>query len=212
MGEHDFASPSVRDFLGTLASDRPTPGGGSGAAVVGAMGAALVEMLARLTLGRPKFASAAKLMEAVAEGAREAGGRLVALAADDAAAYDHVSAAMKLPKGTDAEKAARTEALQTALRGACEVPLQVMEACTEVIGLAKNAVEQGNPNAVSDGAAGAELARAALKVASYNVRINLTAIQDETYRKDARTRMDEMLYMGTSVATVIDSKVSDLWK
>ncbi len=100
---------------------------------------------------------------------------------------------------------------QTALQGACEVPLAVMERCVEVISLAKTAVQYGNKNALSDGAAGAEFARAALRVASYNVKINLGSIKDAEYAKNARTRMDEMDYMGANAATWIDSRVNELW-
>ena len=84
--------------------------------------------------------------------------------------------------------------------------------CLEVIGLAKNAVPNGNRNAVSDGAAGSEFARSAMTVAAYNVRINLVSIEDERYAKDVRTKLDEILYMGTTTAGEIDSKVQDMWK
>lgn len=211
MSEHDFKSPSVEAFLARLGSDTPTPGGGTAAAVTGAMGAALVAMLANLTLGRKKYADHEKLMGAIAEQAEEERMRLLELAADDAAAYDKVGAAFKLPKDSDEEKAARGEAIQAALQGACDVPLAVMERCVEVIGLAKTAVQYGNKNALSDGAAGSEFARAALRVASYNVKINLGSIKDEAYAKQARTRMDEMEYMGANAATWIDSRVNEIW-
>jgi formiminotetrahydrofolate cyclodeaminase len=211
MSEHDYRSPSLAEFLEALASDRPTPGGGTGAAVTGALGAALVRMLAVLTVGRKKYADHEKLMQAIAEQAAEERETLMTLAAKDAAAYDAVGAAFKLPRASEAQKAARAEAIQTAMKGACEVPLQVMERCLEVIALAKSAVTRGNVNAVSDGAAGAELARAALKVASYNVKINLGSIKDEAYVKDATARMDEMLYMGVNAANFVDSHVNETW-
>jgi methenyltetrahydrofolate cyclohydrolase len=207
-----FSDLRLRDFVDALASDAPTPGGGTGAAAAGALGAALVRMLATLTLGRPKYASAEPLMKAIAEQAGENAKRLLALADEDARSYDAVSAAMKMPKATDAEKAARKTALDTAMRGAIEPPLKVMEACLDTIALAKSAVAQGNVNAVSDGAAGAELARAAMNVASYNVRINLVGLPDDRWAKDVRTRLDEMLYMGTTAASEIDSKVQEMWK
>lgn len=212
MSTTSFGDLTVREFLARLASDSPTPGGGTGAAMAGAIGAALVRMLAVLTVGRPKFASAEPLMKAVAESGQEAMDALLALADEDATSYDAVSAAYKRPKATEAEQAARKAAIQEALKGACAVPLKVMEQCLEVIGLAKNAVLQGNPNAASDGAAGAEFARAALHVAAYNVRINLVAIEDARFAKDLRTRLDEMVYMGSTIASEIDSRVQDLWK
>ena len=211
MSEHDFGSLTVDAFFDALGSDAPTPGGGSGAAVAGAMGASLVGMLAVLTVGRKKYADHEPLMQAIAEQALEERGTLMALAAEDAGAYDAVSQAFKLPRESEEEKAARTAAIQDALRGACEVPLRIMERCCEVIALAKNAVLYGNKNAVSDGAAGAELARAALKVASYNVQINLGSIKDAEYVKLARGRMNEMNHMGIGSATFIDSHVSEQW-
>ncbi|MEZ6007416.1 MAG: cyclodeaminase/cyclohydrolase family protein [Planctomycetota bacterium] len=206
-----FRSMTLDAFLDALASDAPTPGGGTGAAVAGALGASLVAMLAGLTVGRKKYAASEELMVAIGEEAAAAREALLELAQEDANAYEAVGTALQMPKGTDDEKAARTEAVQAAMKGACEVPLRVMERCLEVIGYAKNAVRRGNVNAASDGAAGAELARAALKVAAYNVKINLGSIKDEAYVSAARTRMDEMLYMGTAAAQEIDSHVNDLW-
>lgn len=211
MSEHDFKSPSVEAFLDRLGSASPTPGGGTAAAVTGAVGASLVGMLANLTLGREKYADHEKLMTAIAEQAEEERMKLLELAADDAAAYAKVGAAYKLPRDTDEAKAARGEAIQAALKGACDVPLATMERCVEVIGLAKTAVQYGNKNAISDGAAGSEFARAALRVASYNVKVNLGSIKDAEYAKQARTRMDEMDYMGANAATWIDSHVNELW-
>ena len=211
MSEHDFRKPSVEDFLEQLGSDAPTPGGGAGAAVTGAMGASLVRMLATLTLGRAKYIEHEKLMGAIAEQAAEERDTLLDLAAQDAAAYDAVLAAYALPKETAEEQAARKAAVDAAFKGACAVPLRVMERCLEVIAMAKTVVEHGNTNAASDGAAGGELARAAMRVASYNVKINLTSIEDEAYVQQMRGRMDEIDYMGGSAANAIDSRVNDLW-
>lgn len=212
MAPTSFADMTVRQFLDALASDSPTPGGGTGGAMVGALGASLVRMLAVLTIGKPKYAAAEPLMKAVAEGAKDDADALLALADDDARAYDAVSAAYKMPKATEAEQVARKAAIQAAMKGAVVPPLRVMEQCLDTIGLAKNAVAQGNPNAASDGAAGAEFARSAMVVAAYNVRINLVAIEDEKFCKDTRTKLDEILYMGSTTAAEIDSKVQELWK
>lgn len=207
-----YAAQTIESFLDALGSDTPTPGGGSGAAIVGAHGASLVCMLARLTLGRKKYEAHQELMDAIAEKAAEGRDVFLQLAGDDAAAYDAVSAAFGLPRDAEEDKAARAAAIQEAMKGACEVPLKVMEQCIEIIGLAKNAVFSGNKNAMSDGAAGAEFCRAALRVASYNVKINLSSIKDEEYVKTTQTRLDEMYYMGTAVANEIDSHVNEMWK
>jgi formiminotetrahydrofolate cyclodeaminase len=206
-----FRDLSLEAFSQRLASATPTPGGGTGAAVAGALGAALVRMLCMLTIGKPKYAAHERLLQAVADACEEARVAFLDLADADAKAYDRVSAAFKSPKGTPEEQAARERGVEEALKGAIEVPLQVMERCLEVIGSAKNAVQVGNRNAVSDGAAGAELCRSALKVAAYNVKINLVAVKDAKYAQDVRTRLDEMLYMGTAVAQEIESHVNDLW-
>jgi len=206
-----FADLSLEAFSQTLASASPTPGGGTGAAVTGALGAALVRMLCELTLGKPKYAAHEKLLQAISDTCEEARAAFLALADDDARAYDRVSSAYKAPKITPEEVAARDKAIEAALHGACEVPLKVMERCVEVIGVAKNAVQVGNKNAASDGAAGAALCRAALQVAAYNIKINLVAIKDVRFAKDTRTRVDEMAYMGTAAAQEIDSLVNDMW-
>lgn len=210
MADHDFAAPPVGNFLEQLASAAPTPGGGTGAAVAGAMGAALVEMLARLTLGKKKYAQHEELMQAVAEQAEQERAALLDLAAKDAGAYDVVSAALKLPREPQAASIQRNEAIQAALQQACEVPLEVMAHCLEVIGLARQAVTYGNRNAASDGAAGCELARAGLKIAAWNVKINLGSMTDEDYAETARTRMDEMMYMGLRAAAAVDGQVEEL--
>ena len=211
MSEHDFGDLTVDGFFDALGSDAPTPGGGSGAAVAAAMGATLVRMLAVLTVGRKKYAEHEPLMQAIAEQAQEEREKLMVLASEDAGAYAAVTRAFELPQETDEEKAARTQAIQIAMKGACDVPLKIMEHCCEVIALAKNAVLYGNVNAVSDGAAGAELARAALRIASYNVRTNLGSIEDAEYVQQARGRMDEMNHMGTGAATFVDSHVQSTW-
>jgi formiminotetrahydrofolate cyclodeaminase len=164
---------TLNDFLSELSSDAPTPGGGSVAALSGALGAALSSMVANLTIGKKKYADVEDEIRAVlakTEGLRL---ELTELMAEDAAAFDKVMDAMKLPKETDEEKAARTEAMQAALVDAAMVPLAVMEKCVEVIGLAKVAAEKGNKNAVSDAGVAALMGRAGAHAAKLNVMINL---------------------------------------
>ena len=158
-----YGDLTLHGFLDALASDSPTPGGGTGAAMVGATGAALVRMLAVLTIGRPKYAADEALMKAIAEQAADNRAKLLALADDDARSYDAVSAAYKLPKATEAEQAARKAAIQAAMKGAIAPPLKVMEVCLDTISLAKAAVAKGNVNAASDGAAGATASRGPMR-------------------------------------------------
>lgn len=172
---------TLNDFLSELASDSPTPGGGSVAALGGALAAALTSMVANLTIGKKKYADVQEDVEAVlakTEGLRL---ELTELMEEDAAAFDKVMVAMKLPKETDEEKAARTEALQAALVDAAMVPLAVMEKCVDVIALAKVAAEKGNKNAVSDAGVAALMGRAGAHAAKLNVMINLGWINAEEH-------------------------------
>lgn len=210
MPQHDVGGRTLRAFLEALGRDAPAPGGGSAAAVAAAMGASLVRMLALLTLGKPKYADHEPLLRAVAEQAAEEQETLVRLAESDASAYDAVLEAYALPQATDEERAGRTQAIQDGLKQACEVPLEVMEHCLEVIGLARNAVTRGSRDAAPDGAAGAELARAALKVSATNVQANLESIDDDAYREAANGRIEEMMYMGVNAANAVDAFVRDL--
>jgi len=212
MAEHDIRRSTVQELLARLGSADAAPGGGAAGALAGAIGASLVRMLALLTVGRPAYAAHEELMRAIAEQAGEEHDRLLDLARDDATAYDAVLAALALPQASPEEQAARRAAREEAFKAACEVPLRVMERSLEVIGLAKTAVQHGNRNAASDGAAGSELARAAMRIAGWNIRVNLGSIEDEAYARQMRTRMDEIEYMGGTAASEIDSRVSDLWR
>lgn len=209
--ELDLASTPLGDFLRRLASKDPTPGGGTAMAIAGATGASLVRMVALASVGKKEFAAQEALLQAIADQAKETRLHLLVLGEKDAKAYAAVVAAYALVNDTGAEQEARRTAVQEALKRAIEVPLRIMESCVEVIGIARNVVEAGNKHAASDGAAGAELARAGMRGAAGIVRANLQALANETYAKDVRTRLDEMLFMGTKTCTALDSYVQDLW-
>jgi len=166
-------------FLDALAADTPTPGGGSASAYSGAVGAALVVMVARLTLGRKKYADVeAQMREVLAQG-EKLQQELSAAVARDAAAFDAVMAAYRLPKDTPEAREARKAAIETATLQAAQVPLEVARQAVAVLALAEQVVSLGNINAISDGGTAAVQARAALTGASYNVRINLAGLQDQ---------------------------------
>jgi glutamate formiminotransferase/formiminotetrahydrofolate cyclodeaminase len=165
-------------FLEALAADAPTPGGGSASAYSGAAGAALVSMVARLTIGRKKYAAVEAQMSAVLEQAEALRASLTAAIQRDAQAFEAVMAAYKLPKGTPAEQQARSQAVAAAMLQAAQVPLEVARAATQVMKLALQVVKDGNLNAISDGATGSAQARAALSGAGYNVRINVASLPD----------------------------------
>lgn len=170
--------PSLDGFLEDLASPRPTPGGGSAAALAGALGAALAGMVGGLTAGKKGYEAQDAAMRTLVGEAAGLRLRLRRLMDEDSAAFDQVSAAMKLPKASDAEKAVRQAALQKALMAASESPLETMRVCLSVLALADAAAEHGNVHAVSDAAVGALAARAGLEGAAYNVLINAGSIKD----------------------------------
>jgi len=184
---------TLQPFLNELAGGKPTPGGGSAAAAVGAMGAALVSMVCNLTIGKEKYADVEVQMRETLARSEVLQAELVQLIDEDAAAFNLVMAAFRLPKTTDKEKAVRREAVQTATQKATLAPLAIARACAEVIELGQLAAEKGNANAISDAGAGVTFAQAGLKAAALNVLINLPAIKDETFIATHRTELDHIL-------------------
>jgi glutamate formiminotransferase/formiminotetrahydrofolate cyclodeaminase len=167
-------------FVTAVASANPTPGGGSVVAHAGALAAALVQMVAGLTIGRKKYAAAEPEMREIAERAASLGVRLGQLVKADAAAYGAVSQAYKMPKEPAAAATARTAAIERALIGAAEVPLETARLCRDVTEIAAAVAARGNTNAVSDAGVAALLADAACRGAAYNVRINVAALPDRS--------------------------------
>jgi len=172
-------------FLDLLASDSPAPGGGSAAALAASLGAALAAMVARLTVGREKYAAVGDDMARVLAEAETLRGALHRQVAVDARAYDGVMAAMKLPKKSDAEKKARADAIEAAGKRAAEVPLESARLSLRAARLGAEAAEKGNRNAASDACVAVLLARAGLRGACFNVRINLPMLKDEAWKKKA---------------------------
>jgi formiminotetrahydrofolate cyclodeaminase len=181
---------SVREFSGALAGKQPTPGGGSAAALGGALGAGLVSMVCNYTVGREKYADVEDEMQGVLARTEELRRELEQAVEDDVAAYGGYSQAQAMPRDSDEEKRARDEALDAALRESTTVPLAVAERCAEVLELAARAAEKGNPYLISDAAVGAELAAAARSSAELNVRLNLGGIDDPAFVDHCRARLD----------------------
>lgn len=173
------AAVSLDGFVASVASSAPVPGGGSVSAHVGALAAALAEMVAGLTVGRKKYAAVDAEMSALALNAALLRAKLAALVQADADAYTAVSAAYRLPRGTPEEQAARDAAIQAALIKAAEVPLETARACAQAAALAATCAEKGNTNAASDAGVAALLAEAACRGAGYNVRINVSGMPDK---------------------------------
>jgi glutamate formiminotransferase/formiminotetrahydrofolate cyclodeaminase len=166
-------------FLERLSQGTATPGGGSAAAYAGAMAAALVGMVARLTIGKDKFAAVEPRMREIAAAADAHRTRLEQAVAADSEAFDAVMAALRMPKGSESEKEARAAALETATRRAGDVPLGVAREAATVLELAAEVAEKGNPSAASDAGSAGALAQAALTAAAMNVRANAKSLKDQ---------------------------------
>lgn len=167
------------DLLEAFAAGTPVPGGGSASAYSGAAGAALVSMVARLTIGKKKYAEVESEMRTVLERAETLRAALTSAIERDGVAFSAVLEAFMLPKETPKQQQVRDLAIAEATLNAAQVPLEVAGYAVEVMELALKAVSVGNLNAISDGATGAALAQAALTGAGYNVRINATSLKDK---------------------------------
>ena len=179
----------VIDFVAATASKEPTPGGGAIAALTAATGAALAEMVANLTFGKKGYEAVQTEMEelqAKAEAIRE---RMLELSQADADVFNIFMNALGLPKNTDEEKAARTAAIQQAYKDAAMVPFEIGELANQIFDLAELASRKGNQNLITDGIIAAINARAAVKSAFLNVRINLSGIKDESFVAELTSKM-----------------------
>jgi glutamate formiminotransferase/formiminotetrahydrofolate cyclodeaminase len=191
--EPSYVDGTIKTYLDKLASAEPEPGGGSVAALVGALGAALVTMVTDLTLGKEKYADVQDAVAQIRTDSEKLRAQLQELVTLDAVAYRAVAVAMKLPRDTDSQKAEREHTLQAALAGAAAVPLQVAEAAAEVARLSLPAAEKGNVNAVSDAGVAVLLADAAAQSAALNVKINLAWIMDEDFKRETWARVEAAL-------------------
>jgi glutamate formiminotransferase/formiminotetrahydrofolate cyclodeaminase len=179
-------------FADHVASAEPAPGGGSVSAAAGALAAALCAMVGRLTIGKKKYADVGADMEATLSKAEELRRMLTDLVDKDAQAFDNLMAARRLPKDTETQVAARSEAMRQATMGAAEVPLEVMRTALQVLDLAQTCAEKGNVNSVSDAGVAALMAHTAVAGAGLNVKINLTGFPDERYREQVFAKMREL--------------------
>lgn len=168
----------ARELIERLATSDPIPGGGSAAAIAGAMGAALVQMVVALTTGRPAAADHEDALAEIGAMAATAQSDLLRLAEIDAAAYDAVVRARRLPRATDRERQAREVQVTAAIREATMAPLQTLRRADEVLGLAERLVGIANRNAISDVGVAALLAGTSVRGAALNVRINLPSLPD----------------------------------
>jgi formiminotetrahydrofolate cyclodeaminase len=184
---------SLQSFLNELAGSAPTPGGGSAAAIMGAMGAALVSMVCNVTLGKKGHEADAPDLIAVRDESEQLRARLSAMVAEDIAAFDGLMAAYRLPKASEQEKSRRAEAIQSNLRAATETPLACARACAEVVALSRRAGEKGYAGVISDAGVGVLAANSALRSAALNVYINAPALKDRAYALAATAEIEKLL-------------------
>ncbi|MBO0733887.1 MAG: cyclodeaminase/cyclohydrolase family protein [Methylocapsa sp.] len=186
-------SSTLAAFLDDLASERPTPGGGSAAAVCGAIGAALVSMVANLTIGKKNYEAVWGDLKAVNAKAEALRTELTEAIQEDVMAFDGVMGAYGLPRATDEEKAKRSTAIQAALKEATLAPLRAVKACFEVIRLSADAAEKGNLNVISDAGVAVLAANAGLRSAALNVFINAKAIKDREFAEKQLSEVNELI-------------------
>lgn len=180
-------------FLDELASKAPTPGGGGASSYAGALAAALGSMVCNLTVGKKTYAEVEPDIRARLERLDALRARLVALVDADAEAFAPLAAAYRMPKGTPEEQAAKSAALQEALIGACDVPLDIMRAVAEVAVAVEYVAHHGSRMAVSDAGAAAVLAKAAVQAAAFNVYINASSMDDAARAASYRDEADELI-------------------
>lgn len=184
---------TIQEFLDKLASSDPTPGGGGAAALLGAMGAALTSMVCNLTIGKEKYADVEDEMKATLKQAEELRASLTDMIAADVEVFDKLMGSYGLPKDTDEEKAARSEAIQVALREATDVPLNCARACADVIAVSRSAAENGNTNVISDAGVSVMAAYGGLKSAALNVNINAGSIKDKAFAEERLAELDKIM-------------------
>jgi len=180
------------DFAAKVASDSPVPGGGSMAAVCGALSAALAEMVANLTIGKKKYIEVETEMKEIVIKAVSLREKLLDDIQRDSDSYDKVMASYKMPKETEDEKNARQKAIQESLKLAASVPLDIAETSFEILPLTDSVVSKGNANAVTDGLVACMMARTAVLSALFNVKINLDSINDVEYVNVMRAKVNEL--------------------
>jgi formiminotetrahydrofolate cyclodeaminase len=202
---------SVEEFLNELASNSPAPGGGSVAALAGALGSALTAMVCNLTIGKKKYASVEDEIKKVLEQIEPLRKKFILLIDKDTDTFNKVMEAYGLPKDSDEQKALRSAAIQSATKEATLVPLEVMKHCVDALALAKTIAEKGNANSITDAGVGALMLHAAAEGAALNVTINLTGITDAEFVGWKREEVDSVLRtvrkMTDEILKSVDEKI-----
>jgi glutamate formiminotransferase/formiminotetrahydrofolate cyclodeaminase len=205
--EASTGGESITAFVSSVASAEPVPGGGSVAAHAGALGAALAQMVAKLTIGKKKYAAVESVMRDAAGKAEKLTAKLSTFVQSDADAYAAVSSAYKLPKDPADAAAHRTESIQIALLGAAKIPLETCRACRAVAEIARTVAVSGNSNAITDAGVCALLADAGCRGASYNVRINVVSLDDRSRGKELADEAQKLVKETAAIAAEVAATV-----
>ncbi|MFB0509288.1 MAG: glutamate formimidoyltransferase [bacterium] len=205
------AGKSLADFISDVSSSAPTPGGGSCAALAGAIGTALLVMVANLTIGKKGYEAVSEIIKKTKEQLEPIKNRFYNLIAEDAAAFDLVMAAYKLPKSSDEQKEQRLTAITNAYKKATEVPLETMQNVLEALNVCRPIVEKGNKNSISDAGVAIYYLETALQGARLNVLINLPSIQDEKFVAEKKRKMGEVYTrcrsLASELAPIVEARI-----
>ena len=199
---------SIEAFLKTLSSESPAPGGGSVAALAGCLSVALCTMVSQLTLKSEKYSKSWNTMNECLSKTRILITQMTALVDKDTDAYMRVMHAFKMPKGTSIQKTDRKKAIERATIDAAAVPLETLQTISELTGVLKKLVAEGNPNCITDTGVAAQMARAGALGAVYNVRINLFGISDETLVKQFESQSNNLVSLITHDTDQVDIAVN----
>jgi glutamate formiminotransferase/formiminotetrahydrofolate cyclodeaminase len=201
------------DFVDEVSRDTPAPGGGSVAALAGALGAALASMVSNLSIGKPEFDDRYETICTIAERAQAVKDALIRGVDDDTSAFDSVLEAMRMAKDTEEERAVRSAAMQEGYKAATRVPLATVEQCRDAIALCLEIAEHADPAMISDAGSGALMAHAGVQAAAYNVRINLPQIDDKAFHEEILGRLHGLLEeseeLARRTAEIVERKLGD---
>ena len=203
----DLVRKSVGDFVDEVSRDTPAPGGGSIAALAGSIGAALAAMVANLTVGKTEFDGRYEELDALAVKAQGIKDQLLAAVDEDTQAFNGVMEALRMPKDTPDQKAARSEAIQSGYKHATEVPMQTARHCRAALELCLMAARSGNDVMITDAGVGALVSLAGVKGAAYNARINLKSIKDADYVKRSGAEIAGLVDESRKIAEIVEREV-----
>lgn len=189
----EFMKMPCDEYVEILSTKAPVPGGGNASALVGAIGMSLGEMVGSLTLGRKKYQDVQEEIKEFMESANELRARMLRLAEEDSKVFEPLAKAYGMPKNTPSEIAEKEKVMEEALKGACQVPLKIMEACCEAIDLVKEFAYKGTSTAISDAGVGVIFTKAALQGAALNVFINTRLMKDRNLAEQLNSEADKML-------------------